>query len=307
MLENSPMIFLVFRNLPITSGFCFFNNVAVGAKHAIETGRANRVFILDWDIHHGNGIQDLTIDDPNIFYLSIHRASSGSKNKKSWYYPGTGRPNEVGTGNGVGTNLNICWGEGDMGDLEYSAAFSKVVLPILYNFKPDLIMVACGLDAVKGDLIGDCGLTVDMFYRMTRCLLEASPKTPIVMALEGGYHLDQSALCMQNVALALLDEPLDYEERRKYVSWSSASIIPHKHQIQTSETSKMAEYMNENMTAAGKHYRNTTRKAVKSIKRSATALEKRGGTCHCGCHFLCEHSVCLPIKKRKNEKLLAWM
>jgi acetoin utilization deacetylase AcuC-like enzyme len=270
--------FFVFRNLPITSGFCYFNNVAVGAKHAIKTGRANRVFILDWDIHHGNGIQDLTIDDPNIFYLSIHRASFGSKNRKSWYYPGTGRPNEVGTGNGVGTNLNICWGEGDMGDLEYSAAFSTVVLPILDNFKPDLIMVACGLDAVKGDLIGDCGLTVEMFYRMTRCLLEASPKTPIVMALEGGYHLDQSALCMQNVALALLDEPLDYEEcRRKYVCWSSASILPQKHQIQTSEISKMAKYTNDNMTAAGKHYRDTTRKAVISIKRSATAFERKGG------------------------------
>ena len=74
----------------------------MAAKHALHTGRANRVFILDWDIHHGNGIQDLTYDDPNIFYLSIHRAPG-----KDWFYPGTGKYKEVGEGMGAGTNLNI--------------------------------------------------------------------------------------------------------------------------------------------------------------------------------------------------------
>jgi histone deacetylase 6 len=92
-------------------GFCYFNNIAIAAKHAIASGRAKRVFILDWDIHHGNGIQDVTYDDPQIFYLSIHRASF-SRNHKKWFYPGTGRPSETGKMEGVGTNLNVVFGEG---------------------------------------------------------------------------------------------------------------------------------------------------------------------------------------------------
>ena len=269
----------------------------MAAKHALYAGRAKRVFVLDWDIHHGNGIQDLTYDDPDIFYLSIHRASFGSKRRDSWFYPGTGRPSEIGSGDGAGTNLNIVWGEGGMGNVEYAAAFSHVVLPLLYNFKPDLIMIACGLDAVQGDLIGDCGLTPDMFYTMTRSILEASTSTPIVVALEGGYNLDMSAQCMENVALALLDEPLDFEERRKFVCWSSKSILPQKHQIITSETTKIVKYLNQqNISTEGSK---ATRRAVKSIKRSAEALERKGGTCLCGCHFMCIHSHCLPMKKRK--------
>ena len=191
-------------------GFCYFNNVAVAAKHAVHSGRARRVFILDWDIHHGNGIQNLTYDDPQIFYMSIHRASFSRRRAENWFYPGTGRPTEVGNGDGEGTNLNIVWGEGGMGDQEYSAAFSQIVLPLLHNFKPDLIVVACGLDAVQGDLLGDCGLSPEMYYIMTRSLLGAATKIPIVAALEGGYNIEKSATCMEYVALAMLDEPIDY-------------------------------------------------------------------------------------------------
>lgn len=205
MGKKSKLALIVFRGLLcvliynsqiIFKGFCYLNNVAVAAKYAVHTGRADRVLILDWDIHHGNGIQDLTYDNPDIFYLSIHRASFGSKKKDSWFYPGTGRPREVGVGDGAGTNLNICWGKGGMGNAEYARAFHDIVLPLLLTFKPALIIVACGLDAAKGDLLGDCGLTSDMFYTMTRCILEAAPETPIVTALEGGYNLEMSAECM---------------------------------------------------------------------------------------------------------------
>jgi acetoin utilization deacetylase AcuC-like enzyme len=286
----------------VSPGFCYFNNIAVAAKHALSEGLAHRVFILDWDIHHGNGIQDLTFDEQQIFYLSIHRASFGSRKKDTWFYPGTGRPSEIGAGEAQGTNLNIVWGEGGMGDEEYAAAFSQVVLPLLYRFKPDLILIACGFDAVQGDLIGDCGLTPEMYYSMTRSLLEHAPKTPIVAALEGGYNLETSAHCMENVALALLDEPLDFEERQKYVSWSSASILPQKPQVITRETkkiNKLARYCGPDrdhqiqLTKAN-------RTAAKAIKRSANALERKGGTCLCGCHFMCHHSESLPIKKRKT-------
>jgi acetoin utilization deacetylase AcuC-like enzyme len=105
---------------------------------------------------------------------------------------------------------------------EYAAAFTHLVLPVVYNFKPDLILIACGFDAAKGDLIGDCGLTPDMYYSMTRSLLEASPKTPFVVALEGGYNVELSALCMEKVALALLDESPSLENRDDRIVWTSA-------------------------------------------------------------------------------------
>eukprot|EP00934_Nitzschia_sp_Nitz4_P006799 Nitzschia sp. Nitz4//scaffold21_size171442//93257//94718//NITZ4_002170-RA/size171442-processed-gene-0.54-mRNA-1//-1//CDS//3329542438//6789//frame0 len=274
-------------------GFCYFNNVAVAAKHACYTERAQKVFILDWDIHHGNGIQDLTYNDPQIFYLSIHRASFGRK-KDHWFYPGTGRPTEIGDGDGAGTNLNIVWGEGGMGDVEYATAFSDVVLPILSHFKPDLIIIACGLDAAEGDLLGDCGLSPDMFYRMTRTLLEAAPTTPIVAALEGGYNVAKSAECMEKVALALLDEPLDMTQRTDFVSWSSASILPQRPHVVTHEVQKMNKQSKKIANAT-----KTGRTAKKAVLKTARALERSGGTCLCGCHYMCHHSLSLPMKKRK--------
>lgn len=168
-------------------GFCYFNNCAIAAKHSIHTHRANRVFILDIDIHHGNGIQDLTYDDPDIFYLSIHRG----------FYPWTGRHDETGEGGAVGTNLNIVWGQGGMGNTEYAEAFYNAVLPAITSFSPDLIIVACGLDAAKGDLLGDCGLSPAMYYAMINSVLAtAGQKIPIVIALEGGYNLSINADCV---------------------------------------------------------------------------------------------------------------
>jgi Histone deacetylase domain len=178
----------------------------IAAQHALHTGRATKVFILDWDIHHGNGIQDLTYDDPNIFYLSIHRASS----TKQWFYPDTGRPEETGGASGIGTNANIALKRGGMGNKEYAAAFCELVLPAMEDFQPDLILIACGADAAKGDLLGDFGLTSDMYYVMTKSLLlTAGFDVPFIAILEGGYNLPVIADCMQAVAIALLNEPFE--------------------------------------------------------------------------------------------------
>lgn len=354
----------------------FFTVIKSQALTKIDT-----FIFLNVQIHHGNGIQELTYSDPNIFYLSIHRAAFGShsgkgKRKKGrnadandWFYPGTGYPSEIGSDGGEGTNLNVVWGEGGMGDEEYAAVFSQVILPLLFQLKPDLILIACGLDAVQGDLLGDCGLTPAMYYTMTRSIIEAAPKTPIVAALEGGYNIDKSAECMENVALALLDEPLEVEERKNFYSWSSASILPQRARVETTETAKLCNLARYAESYLGKHdmvgnnrrnygrgrgsrrrrpYKNYRKKskegdddggavddkdhccycktlqeresgeeeeeeeepmkkltkanvvAVKAIKRSATALGRKGGTCLCGCHFHCHHSNSLPPKKRKS-------
>ena len=189
-------------------GFCFLNSVAVAAKHALATysSKCKRVLILDWDIHHGNGTQDLTFDDPNILYVSLHRFAKNGY----YFFPGTGKSSEVGFGEAEGSNLNIAWECSDVGNTEYAAAFSELILPLVSAFDPSLIMVSCGFDAAKGDLIGDCSLSPDMYHCMTKALLEtAGVRVPTVVALEGGYNLDVIANCCEAVALALLDKSFD--------------------------------------------------------------------------------------------------
>ena len=253
-------------------GFCYFNNIAVAAKHAIHTKQAERVLILDIDIHHGNGIQDVTYDDPNIFYLSIHRASFGkTATEKDWFYPGTGRHTETGKGAGAGTNLNIVWGKGGMGNTEYAAAFTEVVLPVLSAFDPDLLMIACGLDAAKGDLLGDCGLSPDMYYIMTKSLLETAGKyTPVVVALEGGYDLDTIAICMEAMALALLDEPWKENSRNDDRRCSSDTSCGCEFTL--------SRYWKHEDFDQSSNVSISTMRAVAAIKRSAKALANKG-TC----------------------------
>ena len=133
-------------------GFCIFNNAAVAAKYAINSHDLKRVLIVDWDVHHGNGIQNIFYDDPNVLYISIHRYDNGT------FFPG--RPDAgadfVGSERGEGFNVNIPWNGSGMGDTEYALAFYNIVLPIAYEFNPDLVLVSAGFDAARGDPLGRC-------------------------------------------------------------------------------------------------------------------------------------------------------
>lgn len=274
---DSPLVF-------VPKGFCYFNNIAVAAKHAIHSKQAERVFILDYDIHHGNGIQDITYDDPNIFYLSIHRASfARNAEENDYFYPGTGRHSETGKGQGTGTNLNIVWPKAGMGNTEYAAAFSEIVLPVLSAFNPDLIIIACGLDAAKGDLLGDCGLSPDMFYIMTKSLLEtAGEDIPFVVALEGGYHLETIASCMEAVALSLFDEPWS-EVRDDFDSDTRASCNSkmwgrreHALILRSNQEFNLARYWNRQAFYDRKKKKMSTKIAMSAIRKSAKALARKG-------------------------------
>ena len=216
-------------------GFCFFNSSCIAAKWVIKRKMASRVLILDWDIHHGNGIQDIVYDDPNIMYVSLHRFGNS-------FYPGTGNPNEIGNGYSVGTNVNIAWTKRRMGNVEYSAAMSELVLPIVLDFNPELVIVSCGFDAVEGDHIGDCNLSPDFFGSMTKSLIATLGfDIPIVIALEGGYNVDLNALCMESVASALIN----YGPSQ--ISPTSSSDIPLRTYSPFS-----AEYTRGNSLALGK-------------------------------------------------------
>eukprot|EP01060_Flectonema_neradi_P003077 TRINITY_DN11927_c0_g1_i1.p1 TRINITY_DN11927_c0_g1~~TRINITY_DN11927_c0_g1_i1.p1 ORF type:complete len:566 (+),score=107.39 TRINITY_DN11927_c0_g1_i1:52-1749(+) len=173
-------------------GFCYFNNVAITAASLLKRPSVNKVAILDWDVHHGNGIQDAFYSSPDILYISLHVYANGK------FYPGTGRLQETGNGTGVGHNINIAWSEVGAADVDYDFAFSTVVVPVLRQFSPDVLMISSGFDAADGDPLGQCKVTPAGFARMTEHLLTI-PNCKTIAALEGGYDLNCLGECTTSV------------------------------------------------------------------------------------------------------------
>jgi acetoin utilization deacetylase AcuC-like enzyme len=176
-------------------GFCLLNNVAVAAAAARAAGAA-KVAIVDWDVHHGNGTQDIFWNDPSVLYASVHQFP---------YYPGTGAPAEVGGSAARGATLNVGL-PGGAGDAEYAAAFDHVFLPALVEFAPDLVLVSAGFDAFIHDPLAGMRVTHAGFAAMARRLRWVADRTAggrIVCVLEGGYDLDGLAGGMTEVLGAL--------------------------------------------------------------------------------------------------------
>ena len=178
-------------------GFCFYNSVAVAAGVALTRG-ASKVCILDWDVHHGNGTQQLFYEEGRVLYISLHRFGDR-------WYPETGELDEVGDGAGLGRNVNIPWPENGMHDSDYFAAFTLVLLPILRSFGPDLLLISAGFDAADGDAQGRMRVTPAGFAHMTAMLLEAV-SCPVACALEGGYNPLVTSDCCAAVLRVLLGE-----------------------------------------------------------------------------------------------------
>ncbi|KAA0172293.1 hypothetical protein FNF27_06092 [Cafeteria roenbergensis] len=179
-------------------GFCLLNNAAIAAAAARRHMGAQRVLILDWDVHHGNGTEACFVDDPTVMYVSLHRYEPG-------FFPGTGDPHDVGVGRGAGFTVNVGWPEGDMRDADYAAAFDTVIMPIARQFNPDLVIVSAGFDAAVEDPLGGCLVTPAGFAMMTSRLRELASGR-LVVALEGGYNLAAIALCTEAVTRILLGE-----------------------------------------------------------------------------------------------------
>jgi acetoin utilization deacetylase AcuC-like enzyme len=175
-------------------GFCMLNNVALAASAALEAG-AERVAIVDWDVHHGNGTQDAFYADPRVLFVSIHQ----------WpFYPGSGRAEETGEGAGRWSTVNVAMPEGT-GVEAYGAAFREVVLPSLEAFGADLVLVSAGFDAHARDPLGGLHLDADCFGAMAGALLrqaDASGHGRVSFFLEGGYDLDALAESVRSVARA---------------------------------------------------------------------------------------------------------
>jgi acetoin utilization deacetylase AcuC-like enzyme len=179
-------------------GFCLFNNVAVAAAQALHHG-LRRVMIVDFDVHHGNGTQDIFYADRRVLYVSSHAFP---------FYPGTGALAEVGEGEGRGFTVNLPMPQG-FGDQDYARVYREVVEPIGRAFDPELVLVSAGFDAHRGDPLAGMDLTREGYAELTDvCLAVAggSAKGRVVAAFEGGYNLDAIAGAAAAVAKGLLGD-----------------------------------------------------------------------------------------------------
>ena len=164
-------------------GFCLFNNIAIGARHAQRKHGAERVLIVDWDVHHGNGTQDVFYEDASVFFFSTHQSP---------WYPFTGHAEQTGAGKAVGTTMNCPFAAG-AGIHEIGDAVRKKLAPAMEKFKPDLIMISAGFDSRIDDPLGRFRLTDADFVTLTQILCEMAEKHcegRIVSVLEGGYNLN---------------------------------------------------------------------------------------------------------------------
>jgi len=163
-------------------GFCIFNNVAIAARYAQIKHGLDRILIVDWDVHHGNGTQSIFYEDPSVFYFGTHQ----------WpLYPGTGRAHERGSGDGAGFTLNRPVGAGSGGH-EVIGSFRDLLVPAMREFKPMLVLLSAGFDGRVGDPIGNMSLTDDDFSELTGIVMEIAGEYAddrIVSAMEGGYQL----------------------------------------------------------------------------------------------------------------------
>ena len=164
-------------------GFCLFNNVGIAARYAQKTKGLNKIFIFDWDVHHGNGSQHSFYSDPSIYYSSTHQYP---------FYPGTGAKEETGTGDGLGTTLNLPM-DAYSDDDDYLSAVENKLIPEIQHYKPDLIIISAGFDAHQNDPLAQIQLTTDCFGKMTELLMGIARDVcdgRLLSMLEGGYDYD---------------------------------------------------------------------------------------------------------------------
>jgi acetoin utilization deacetylase AcuC-like enzyme len=197
-------------------GFCLLNNVAVAARYALDVRGLERVMILDWDVHHGNGTNDIFHDSDQVLFVSIHQSP---------LYPGTGPASDVGLGQGRGFTVNLPVRPGAEGRL-FCALVDGVAVPLARAFAPQLVLISAGYDAHRDDPLGECELTEEAYAAMTRSMRSIcrTLEAPLGCVLEGGYALGALASSVA-ATLAALQEPLPAERGVDGADGAAAPLV----------------------------------------------------------------------------------
>jgi acetoin utilization deacetylase AcuC-like enzyme len=183
-------------------GFCIFNNVACAAKYALARHDIDRILIIDWDVHHGNGTQASFYDDRRVLYVSTHRQP---------FYPGTGDFQEVGSGEAEGYTVNLPLSPG-VNDDGFFYAYDKFLIPIIKQFGPELTFISAGQDIHYDDPIGGMRVTCDGFVGLTERIKSVTPRGRVIACLEGGYDLQGLADSVLAICGSLFDFPTEINE-----------------------------------------------------------------------------------------------
>jgi acetoin utilization deacetylase AcuC-like enzyme/nucleotide-binding universal stress UspA family protein len=197
-------------------GYCIFNNVALGALYAQRHFNLARVLIIDWDVHHGNGTQHVFERDPTVLFFSVHQYP---------HFPGTGSFTEVGIGPGEGYTVNVPL-PGGYGDGEFVGIFQELLRPMALEFNPDLVLVSAGFDTHHGDPLGNMRLSPNGFSALTRTVMDIAADCcggKLVLALEGGYHLEHLAASVKVVLHELANQTYS-DPRKKMVEADAAKM-----------------------------------------------------------------------------------
>ncbi|MHB8483576.1 MAG: histone deacetylase family protein, partial [Nitrospiria bacterium] len=179
-------------------GFCLINHVAVAARYVQQKYGVGRIAIIDWDVHHGNGTQEIFYEDPTVFYFSVHQFP---------FYPGTGSSRETGKGEGEGFTLN-CPLDPQSGDTEYFHLFEDILFPRLEIFQPEFILISAGFDAHRNDPLARMEVSTGGFGRLTSIVRQMAEKFcggRVVSVLEGGYHLEALAESVEQHLTGLME------------------------------------------------------------------------------------------------------
>jgi acetoin utilization deacetylase AcuC-like enzyme len=197
-------------------GFCLLNNSAIAAEYLIKTRGAKQISIIDLDVHHGNGTQEIFYDRADVSYFSVHQFP---------FYPGTGKKSEVGKGPGRGATMNIPLPAGS-GDQAYSSILDSYLLPYLAEMSPELVLVSIGFDLHWMDPIGGMLVSADMVYRLIASLkkwVEENCRCGLVLILEGGYDLEAAGVCAAACSAALIgrnfQDPIGYSPQGENQDW----------------------------------------------------------------------------------------
>ncbi|KAJ0643566.1 putative histone deacetylase [Helianthus annuus] len=203
-------------------GFCLFNNVAIATSFLLNQKELgiNKILIVDWDVHHGNGTQKMFWKDSRVLFFSVHRHEYGS------FYP-TGDDGShimIGEGAGAGYNINVPWENGQCGDADYIAVWDHILIPVAREFNPDIIIISAGFDAAIGDPLGGCRITPHGYSILLKKLMKFSGGK-IIMALEGGYNLNSLANSAAACVQMLLEDKLIAESVAVYPFESTWRVI----------------------------------------------------------------------------------